>query len=403
MRVVLGFLIFGLYLVAQADMSGNDVTMVPSGSAAVTPGMSGVKFSCESFQVTQIRRDMVSYLKELGIDDRDVIVTEPNEETIIYTLATPESDTDTLDFKSRRKYRIKDEVLILPTMANKTRMVKTVSRKEILLSLFQHGRLTEFAGSACTIDALREHIGLRQNVVAWVEKLFWHWPNGGSAKWNIKYWNRGTPLATSDVGAAMLDAFVHQNKYSFGCYTATKLSYAHGVLDYYARIKKDPAKALLVRERLMQDGDPLVGIEPGGMWSFEKDYDPADSDVPGKLLKLKRGVASDNFVPGDWSYLLNTDAMTYEKPGYEGSNAVYLGRGKFDDYYNDNHHAYTFREKLDEVYQWRNGVFSRSRDYKKIKPLTKNDYLTLSRTPQQGGLLEDFRVEPYFFGFEELP
>lgn len=393
---------FGLWLIAQADAAGIDPATTPTG-AITASSVSGVRFSCEAFQITQIRLDMASYLKELDIESNHVVVAEPGRDTIVYTLATPESDTDTLSFKSRKEYHIQDEILALPTAAHKSRMVRTVSRKEILLSLLQHGRLTEFNGLACTVDALREHVGLRQNIVAWIEKLSWRWPNGGPARWNKKYWNRGTPLASTDVGVALLDTFIHQRKYSIGCYTATKLSYAHGTFDYYSRVKKDKAKTELLRRRLMQGGDPLVNIEPGAMWSFEKDYDPADSVVPGKLLKLERGIASDNFIPGDWSYFRNTDAITYEKTGYEGSNAIYLGRGRFDDYYNDNNHAYTFREKIDEVYQWRNGVFSRSRDAKKIKPLTEEDYSALSKTPDQGGLLDDFRVTPYLFGYEALP
>jgi len=108
-------------------------------------------------------------------------------------------------------------------------------------------------------------------------------------------------------------------------------------------------------------------------------------------------------VPGDWSYFLNTDKRTYEKTGYEGSNALYLGRNRFDDYYNDNNHHYSYREKLAEVYQWRNNVFSRSHDWAKIKPISSDLLEKLGSTPEQGGLLMAYRVVPYYFGFEPLP
>jgi hypothetical protein len=139
------------------------------------------------------------------------------------------------------------------------------------------------------------------------------------------------------------------------------------------------------------------------MWDSEKDFDPQELDRPGKLLKIKHDVMPMNFVPGDWIYFLNTDPVTYEKTGYEGSNAIYLGRNKFDDYYNDNHHSYTYFQKLNEVFQWRNGVFSRSRDFAKIKPLTAEDIERLSKRPAEGGLLKSIRVLPYFFAYEELP
>ena len=118
---------------------------------------------------------------------------------------------------------------------------------------------------------------------------------------------------------------------------------------------------------------------------------------------LFRSVAARHFVPGDWVFFRNTDPVSSRKTGYEGSNAIYLGRNRFDDYYNDNAHAYSYREKLDEVFQWRNGVFSRSRDADRIQPLAERDFEQLGATPADGGFVTDLRVYPYFFGTEELP
>ena len=121
------------------------------------------------------------------------------------------------------------------------------------------------------------------------------------------------------------------------------------------------------------------------------------------MVSLAYGIAADNFVPGDWAYFLNTDPVTYEKTGYEGSNSIYLGRGKFDDYYNDNTHHYTYKDKLLEVYQWRHKVFSRERDVAKIHPLSAAEIKELSHTPDHGGIELDYRLIPYAFGFAELP
>ena len=372
-------------------------------STAQPAALSGVMFSCTPAQIAQLDRDMSAYLRELGVSERQVVKAELDPKTLVYALATPEADTDTLSLKDRKEYRIKDELVRLPARGGKTRVVRTVSRKEILLALLQHGRLTTFSDAACALDALRDQVGVRQNVVTWTRKLSWVWPDGGPARWNGRVWRNGTPLASVRLDHALRDPFLNQTRYDIGCYTASKLSYAHAVLDYYARVKKDPAKAALVRARLLHDQEPLVGVEPAAMWDFEKDFDPASRDTPGKILHIRRGFAPDNFVPGDWAYLRNTDPATAEKTGYEGSNAVYLGGGKFADYYNDHNHAYTYREKLDEVYQWRNGVFSRRRDGHKAKPLAAEDFVRLGRTPAEGGLLLDYRVMPHFFGYEDLP
>jgi hypothetical protein len=360
-------------------------------------------FACAPAQRARLARDMDAYLRALGIPPWQVVKRDPGDGRLVYTLATPETDTDTLDLAQRKAYRIRAARVRLPGPDGEIRAVRTVSRKEILLALLQHGRLTQLRGAACSVDALREHVGVRQNVVAWTSRLSWGWPDGGPARWNARVWDDGRPRAGVSLDHALRDPFLHQARYDLGCYTASKLSYAQAVLDYYVRVRPDPAKAALVRARLLHDQDPLVGVEPAGMWDFEADFDPRRAALPGKLLAVTRGVAPRNFVPGDWSYLRNTDPATATKTGYEGSNAVYLGGGRFVDYYNDNNHAYTFVEKLDEVYQWRNGVFSRRRDGDKAEPLTRADFVRLSRTPAEGGLLLDLRAVPYLFGYQRLP
>jgi hypothetical protein len=153
----------------------------------------------------------------------------------------------------------------------------------------------------------------------------------------------------------------------------------------------------LVQARLLSDHDPLSDVEPGSVWSFEPGFNPKDASRPGKLLAMVREVSPKNFVPGDWVYFLNTDPVSRQKSGYEGSNAIYLGRDRFDDYYGENNHAYTYAEKLDEVFQWRNGVFSRIRDASKRKPLDAQELELLSASPKAGGLVEKWRVVPEFF------
>jgi hypothetical protein len=99
-------------------------------------------------------------------------------------------------------------------------------------------------------------------------------------------------------------------------------------------------------------------------------------------------------VPGDWNYFLNTDSTSNQKTGYEGSNAIYMGRGKFDDFYNDHHHYYTYHEKMNEVFQWRNRVFNARRDVAKVQPLAARDFAQLSMAPELGGIQLSLRAVP---------
>lgn len=356
-----------------------------------------VQFRCPA-QHAALARDVPGYLRSLKIPAAQVVQTaDVRSGVLTLALTTAAEDTRTLDFLARPGFALATERVRLPTATGKLRAVPTVSKKEIVLALLQHGRVTEFKDAACSLEALVDHVGVRQNIVAWAEDLNWVWPNGGSAKWNAAYWTHGTPNRGVSLHAAVMDVFLHQDRYAIGCYTASKLVVIQGVLDYYRRVKPDPVRLRRVEAALLADGEPLVGIEPGNMWSFEKDFDPLDLERPGKLLHLHGNVAPDNFVPGDWAYLLNTDAATDQKIGYEGSNAIYLGGNRFDDFYNDNEHSYTYEEKLNEVYQWRHGVFNRRRDAHKIRPLAPEELARLTSTPTAGGLQLDIRVAPRNF------
>lgn len=365
------------------------------------PAADGVVFRCDETRLDTVEREMSSYLAELGVDPAWLVqVREPG--ALRYTLATPANDTDTLHLVHRLEYGISPETVNLAKPGEPAMLRETVSRKEILLALMQHGRNTEFSGQACASQALKDNVALRQTIVAWTQKLAWGWPDGGSAQWNPQYWYKGTPLDLGNTTEAIRDAFLNQTNYSIGCYTASKMSIMQGVLDHYSRAAPDRMKLASVQSRLLADSDPLVGIEPGSMWFFESDSTPEDRARPGKLLELHQDVAPGNFVPGDWAYFLNPDPVSYQKTGYEGSNAIYLGNGRFDDYYADTPlNSYRYKEKLGEVYQWRNGVFSRSRDFAKLQKLTPEEFDKLGLTPEQGGLVLGYRAVPRLFGFEE--
>lgn len=386
-----------LVLVAILFLNKKQTQSVSSNS-----DLDGVVFSCDPELISKVESDFDTYLKQLEISTEWVVKTKQKDK-LIYSLSTPKAETDTTTFFSNPKYNIKNDIVDIPIQPGKSKKLETVSKKEIVLSLLQHGRTTEFSGKSCDFNVFKEHVEIRQNIVLWSEDLNWVWPNGDPAFWNKDYWVKGTPPDHVKLTDAFNDMFFNQSKYSIGCYTASKMVFSHAILDYYHRVNPNPEKLQLIEERLKLDKDPLVQVEPPDMWKFEHDFDKLKLGKSGKLLRVVYGVAPSNFVPGDWNYIRNTDVKTQNDTGYEGSNAIYLGRGRFDDYYNDHNHFYTYHEKLHEVWQWRNGVFNRTRDKDKVIPLTEEDYKRIKLTPENGGLVMDLRVYPYFFGAESLP
>ena len=357
----------------------------------------GLIFECGADKFTQLKSQLHTYQQELGVDPSVYEVHESGARLRL-SLKAP-SSYGTLYLRWDPKYNITEERISLPSAKGLTE-VETVSKKEILLALMHQGRETVFAGNACHIDALKEHVQIRQMIVAWSEHLHWSFPDGSAAQWNQQYWDQGNLKSGASLDKAMRDFFIQQDKCSIGCYTATKIVIIQGILDYFRRVKKDDAMADAIIKRLKSDDDVLVGIEPGAMWSFQKPISPEEQKRLGKLLKIQTRVAPMNFVPGDWVYFVNNDPKSSDVDGYEGSNSIYMGRASFDDFYNDNEHHYLYNEKIQNIYNWRNGVFSRSRDYQRVRILSAEQLHQFGLSPEEGGYLVKNRAIPYFFGFE---
>lgn len=370
---------------------------IPSQAASTVaaPVDYGVVLECAAPNASGLK-DALAYLGSKGIS-ADWLSVKADEARIQIGITPQMALESTVGISRDKRFGVSADLVDILDPRRQAKQVPTVSQKEILLALLHPGRLTTYKGADCGLEALQDDVGVRQNIVAWGQTMSFGWPEGEPAKWNEAYWDKGTPKPGVNLHEALTDMFIAPSKYEIGCHTAAKMVIANATLDYFTRVKGSSAQAANVTAALMRDGDPLVAVEPGEAWKFEPEYDPALEHVEGKLLDIRRGIGAGSFVPGDWLYMLNTDPVTYEKTGYEGSNALYLGMDRFSDYYNDHEHSFSYKQKINEVYQWRNKVFSRTRDADKVVPLTADDYRRLSKTPEQGGLLMDFRLVPKRF------
>ena len=183
-------------------------------------------------------------------------------------------------------------------------------------------------------------------------------------------------------------------------------------MDYYKNIKKDPTLLKEIEERLNSNGDPVSGIDPDFDVDNNTRFENGESlgeasrvTGTGKVVDGLFKVSPNNFVPGDWAYFLNTDRKSYDIRGYEGSNSIYLGRDKFDDYYYEHGGSYSKQEKLEEIYNWR-FLDPKTESYPPgftPPPLTENQRKDLNRYPHEGGVVENYRWVPFFFGADPLP
>lgn len=366
----------------------------PTPVHAFLPPPAGLVLTCKNTNMQDLIPQLQGFLHTHGLPSPYTkVIATPT--TLSATLTYPASTTK---IHESPYFRHNPETLLHKPG---TGMVPVSSTTEILATLLAPGRtsiidLTTPSGQ-CDFAELEEHLAIRQNIVLWSTSLSWVFPEGGPAKWNTNFWHKGTPLqsTTPFTISAFADPFLNPTSYEIGCYTATKLVIAQAFLDYYSRVNPNPRKLEKIVQLLWSDKDPLVDIEPYGFWHFEDGHNTSLPQGPGKLMAESHNIAPNHFVPGDWSYFLNPDPTSYAKAGYEGSNAIYLGRNRFDDYYADTQRGYyTYEQKLDEVYQWRHGVFSRRNHAHLLQPLTSEQLQQLALPPLQQGLVLTTRLIP---------
>lgn len=353
----------------------------------------GITFLCTSPVKGKNSHSITTYLASKGIPSSWLTISSISQRLNIKIKPSMQSGS-TLGISADKRFGVSSDFVLLIDPERAAKQVPTVSQKEVLLALLHNGRSTTYKGKDCGLEELKDDVGVRQITVAWAQNVAFRWPDGTPAEWESQYWEEGTPKAGVNLYDALTDALINSSSYAVGCYTAAKIILAASQLDYYQRIKHNSKQAQSVYDALMADNDPLINIEPGQAWYFEQDYPKENDTIVGKILNMKRGVAPRNFVPGDWLYMLNPDPESYAKTGYEGSNAIYLGMNNFSDYYNDHEHSYRLEQKMHEVYQWRHGVFSRTRDAKKVVSIPSEKMEILANTPSNGGLILGHRLVP---------
>jgi len=363
---------------------------------AVAQPASGLTITCQATHGATIAAQLQGYLISNKMPPHLLTVEPTTSSAAIATLRIPQEST--LQLRDSPYLRNTHPVERHHPTAGTILLTSTT---EILAAMLTPGRSTALdlsgASGECDFSLLTEHLEIRQNITLWSQKLRWTFPDSTPAVWNPRYWHKGTPLKASVPATvqAFSDVFHNPHHYAIGCYTATKLVIAQAFLDYYQRVNPQPKKLAQVVRLLWSDNDPLVDIEPYDFWRFEAHHNHALPRSPGKLMQQIPVDSPQHFVPGDWSYFLNDHAPSYDRAGYEGSNALYLGGNRFDDYYADTPaQSYSFEQKIDEVYQWRHGVFSRTRHSHLLQPMTTPQLHQLARSPANGGLLVPFRLVP---------
>lgn len=235
------------------------------------------------------------------------------------------------------------------TLALRQRLLKSMARqddallvREIWIAMLSAPIRMDFAN----LDELESHVRIRCNIVCAAEKTalafkvhaterpadFWHdEPDEGF-------------LLKKEV--CLVDALIAATQpertgrlYDFSCYRATEYVILLGLAqearstapDLYARLE---AKA---RQKCIKSG---LFHEV-----FLVEYGTTDAPIP-----------MNYYVPGDRVWFKNPDEHSSNARGYEGSWVIYLGGGRFSNFWKRDA-PYSMQAKALEVYHWRHGTY----------------------------------------------
>jgi hypothetical protein len=239
--------------------------------------------------------------------------------------------------------------------------------------MLQHGRVFEFAGEDCSVRKLRNVIESRRTVAYWSQITVWNWPQDDREKANESLWQierDGGRIMSFAVRPgvkpheALRDVLVNNKNYVMGCFNAARILMSGGVFDSFAqRISQNSGKSKSAEVDL--DIQTLNKLDQVAQGAAIEEIEPEISDgevvKQGKYLDMHFNVPGNNWVPGDWGYIRNTEEVSHGIFGFEGHNFIYLGRGQFTDYY-DSTPERTLDYALLDVYAWRKSVKPRSQN-----------------------------------------
>lgn len=126
--------------------------------------------------------------------------------------------------------------------------------------------------------------------------------------------------------------------YSFSCYRATEYV------------------MLLGLAQTCQDFNPQLLAQLQAQWEASAIASGRFHDTfLTELGSLDDPIPTRYYIPGDRVWFRNPDEPSSDAVGFEGSWVVYLGQGRFTDFWRPHSH-YTFEDKCLEIYYWREAV-----------------------------------------------
>lgn len=197
-----------------------------------------------------------------------------------------------------------------------------------------------------SLEALETHIRVRCNIARAAEKTALAFRTDAAERPEAFWVEKEDVGFLLRPGAGLIDALVAATQpevtgrlYDFSCYRATEYVILLGIAQearqtdpaLYARMEAC-AQARCIKSGLFHE-------------VFLVEYGTIDAPVPKHF-----------YIPGDRVWFKNPHEGSSDASGYEGSWVIYLGGGRFSNFWQRDRH-YTLAAKSLEVYHWRDGAY----------------------------------------------
>ncbi|MEO8297397.1 MAG: hypothetical protein ABI574_06265 [Burkholderiales bacterium] len=127
-------------------------------------------------------------------------------------------------------------------------------------------------------------------------------------------------------------------RYHFSCYRASEYVMLLGIAEE------------------LKAHNPLLYRRVQARWQHKPIQSRAFHDVfVREVGNTAHPVAMDHYIPGDRVWFKNPDEASSDVCGYEGSWTIYLGGGRFANFW-DHRAPYSVEDKCIEIYHWRDGL-----------------------------------------------
>lgn len=197
------------------------------------------------------------------------------------------------------------------------------------------------------LDELQAHVRIRANIARAAQKTALAFKTTDAAERPTQFWHDEPDVGfLLKPGAGLVDALIAATQpertgrlYDFSCYRATEYVILLGIAEE-ARVSAPRLHAALETSARAQC------IKSGLFHEvFLTEYGTAEAPIPSRY-----------YVPGDRVWFRNPDEHSSNASGYEGSWVIYLGAGRFSNFWKRDA-PYSLSGKALEVFHWRDGAY----------------------------------------------